>query len=220
MMGENGQNLPEIGYLYHYPTLDHPTDKFRLDIFISNYPTEKHFDVLNVILNIESQHGGFERIKITHPWLYQSTYRFSPGKVILEDRFGKKEEAFCFGGQITINKKDSLSECFLVSPAPILQIDANNPMKFLLIERAEILLAEYRAVYANDQDFEIDLCAADPLILYTACLANLLEEVRSKPYKDDIELQFLSYLQKEMVRLQTAGMIKEPVSCLDAIFTR
>ncbi|MBT3189898.1 MAG: hypothetical protein HN335_12960, partial [Anaerolineae bacterium] len=40
--------LPKIGYLYHYPQLDHPTDNFRLDIFVSSVPTEQHFDVQHV----------------------------------------------------------------------------------------------------------------------------------------------------------------------------
>jgi len=220
MMHEIDHNLPEIGYLYHYPSLDHPTDKFRLDIFISNIPTEKHFDVLHVILNIESQYGGSERFKISHPWEYQSLHRLCPGMVILEDRYGKKEEAFCFGGQLTINKKGSLTECFLVSPAPILEIEENNPMNTLLIEKAEILLAEYRAVYANEQEYEVALCAADPLDLYIAFLYNSLEESRLKVHKDDIELQFFSYLHKEKHRLQAAGIIKEPLPSLDDIFTK
>ena len=101
MTEENAMNLPKIGYLYHYPTVDHPTDKFRLDIYLSSIPTEKHFDVLHVITNTESQYGGLERLKVTHPWDFQSLYHVCAGKIILEDRKDKKDEAFCFGGQLT-----------------------------------------------------------------------------------------------------------------------
>jgi hypothetical protein len=219
-MPQIDHNLPEIGYLFHYPSLDHPTDKFRLDIYISNTPTEKHFDVLHVILNVESEYGGLERLKITHPWEYQNTHRLCPGMIILEDRYGKKEEAFCFGGQLTIHKKSSLTECYLVSPAPILELEGNNPMRALLIERAEIGLAKYRAVVGNDQEYEVVLCAADPLDLYLAFLYRSIDEARSKAPKDDLDLQYLSYLRKEKYRLQTAGIIREPVPSLDDIFTR
>jgi hypothetical protein len=41
-------NLPKIGYLYHYPRIDHSTDNFRLDIHITSEPTNQHFDVLRV----------------------------------------------------------------------------------------------------------------------------------------------------------------------------
>ena len=220
-MGNEAEGrLPKIGYLYHYPSLDHPTDKFRLDVYVSSIPTEKHFDVLHVILNVESQYGGLERLKISHPWELQSSYRVCPGMVILEDRKDKKEEAFCFGGQLTINVKESLTECILLSPAPILEFDENLPMKVIFIEKVEILLAEYRADYSNDKDYEMHLCTAAPFDLYSACLKNLLDEVKSKAYKDDINLQFLNYLHKEKYRLSTAGLLKDTIPSLDEIFAK
>lgn len=220
MGNEADSKLPNIGYLYHYPSLDHPTDKFRLDVYISSIPTEKHFDVLHVILNVESQYGGLERLKISHPWKLQSPYRVCPGMVILEDRKDKKYEAFCFGGQLTINVKDMLTECILLSSAPILEIDENLPMKVKFIEKVEILLAEYRADYSNDKDYEFHLCAAAPFDIYSACLKNILDEVKSKTHQDDINLQFLDYLHKEEYRLSTAGLLKDTVPSLDEIFVK
>ncbi len=34
--------LPKIGYVYHYPRLDNPTELFRLDIYIASIPSEKY----------------------------------------------------------------------------------------------------------------------------------------------------------------------------------
>ncbi len=62
MAVEANPNLPEIGYLYHYPRLDHPTDKFKLDIFISSVPTEKHFDVIRVTLPVTNHDGGMDHL--------------------------------------------------------------------------------------------------------------------------------------------------------------
>jgi len=220
MTEDIANNLPKIGYLYHYPSLDHPTDKFRLDIYISSIPTEKHFDVLHVITNTESQYGGFERLKVTHPWEFQSSYRVCAGIVIMEDRKDKKNEAFCFGGQLTIKGKESLTECVLVSPAPIIEINETSPMQLLFIVEVEMLLAEYRTEYPDENDFEMHLCAADPFDLYTACLTNLIDKYKYKAHKDDINLQFLSYLHKDEYRLHLAGLLKDPVPSLDEIFNK
>ena len=220
MTRENAKNLPKIGYLYHYPSLDHPTDKFRLDIYISSIPTEKHFDVLHVITNIESQYGGLERLKLTHPWKFQSHYCVCAGKVILEDRKDKKNEAFCFGGQLTIKGKESLTECVLVSPAPIIEINETSPMQVMFIVEVEMLLAEYRTDYSDENDFEMHLCAADPFDLFTACLMNLIDKYKYKAHEDGINLQFLNYLHQEQYRLHLAGLLKDPLPSLEEVFNK
>jgi len=219
MNKEDAKNLPKIGYLFHYPSLDHPTDKFRLDVYVSSIPTEKHFDVLHVFVNTESQYGGLERLKVTHPWEYRNPFHICAGKVILEDRKDKKEEAFCFGGQLTVNVKEMLTECIFVSPAPIIEINETKPMQVLFVMELEMLLAEYRAKYSNENDYEICLCAADPFDLYTACLRKLIVKYSQKAYEGDINLQFLDYLHKDEHRLNMAGLLKETIPNLDEILT-
>lgn len=220
MNEENALELPKIGYLYHYPSLDHPTDKFRLDVYVSSIPTEKHFDVLHAIFNVESEYGGIERLKVTHPWEFQSPYRACLGRVILEDRNDKKDEAFCFGGKLTLNVKHKLTECVLVSPAPIIEMNETRPMQVLFVRELEILLAEYRADNKDESDYEKHMCAVDPLDLFTACLNELLEKYIHKANKDDTSLEFLDYLHKEEHRLHEAGLGKESVSSLDVILSK
>ena len=220
MNDENEIDLPVIGYLYHYPTLNHPTDKFRLDVYISSIPTEAHFDVLHVILNTESQYGGLERLKISHPWGDHSQFRVCAGKVILEDRKDKKDEAFCFGGQLTINVKKSLTECILVSPAPIIENNETKPMQDLFIVELEILLAEYQAELSDEIEYEKRLCAADPIDLYYACLIKIIEIYNHRTYKNDINMQLLNYLRQEKCRLEKAGLLKDQKSSLDKIFAK
>jgi hypothetical protein len=214
------KDLPKIGYLYHYPSVDHPTDKFRLDVYVSSIPTEKHFDVLHAIFNVESEYGGFERLKVTHPWEFQSPYQVCPGKVILEDRKDKKEEAFCFGGQLTINVKENLTECVITSPAPIIEINETRPMQALFVRESEMLLAENRAAIMDRNDFEKHMCAVDPLSLYLACLSELLEKYKIKAKTADTYLEFLNYLHHEEHRFYLTGLLKAPISNLDEILSR
>lgn len=215
----DGLDLPKIGYLYHYPSVDHPTDKFRLDVFVSAIPTEKHFDVLHAIFTVESEYGGLERLKVTHPWEFKSPYRVCPGKVILEDRKDKKDEAFCFGGQLTVHVKQSQTECVLVSPAPIIEVNSTRPMQVLFVMELEMLLAEYRAGYSGENDFEKDLCAADPFDLYTACLRELILAYTHKAQKDNTYLEFLNYLHKDEYRLRKAGLLNKTIPALKEILT-
>ena len=93
-------------------------------------------------------------------------------------------------------------------------------MQVLFIVEVEMLLAEYRTEYSDDNDFEMHLCAADPFDLYTACLTNLIDKYKYKAYKDGINLQFLSYLHKEEYRLQLAGLLKDTIPSLDEIFNK
>ena len=218
-MDEKLENtLPKIGYLYHYPKIDEPTDKFRLDIFISSIPTEQHFDVLSTHVFVKTPKGAIERLTITHPWSYRTTANVSAGVVIMEDRKGKKEEAFTFGGKLNIVEQEMQTICVLKSSAPILEISAATPLHKLFIDELEIILAKRQATYANHYDYETLLCNADPFDLYRACLKELTEKFDLFSLKDEKYSQFLMYLHSQEYRLREAGLSYKPAPNLDEIF--
>lgn len=210
--------VPEIGYLYHYPQLDHPTDKFRLDIFISSIPTEQHFDVLRVHVNAKNSKGDFECITIKHPWIYEATARTCVGVIILEDRKGKKEEAFTFGGQLNIEMKESYTVCTLLSSAPILEISAASPLHRMFIDELEIIFAKTGAAHPNHDEYELRLCETDPLELYQACIKELISKFEQFHQKDDKTFQFLLFLYSQEHRLDAAGLSRDPAPDLAHIF--
>lgn len=210
-------NLPKIGYLFHYPRIDHPKDKFRLDIHIASEPTNQHFDVLRVTLPIETKTGN-KMEKITHPWHFETEARVSAGVLVMEDRKGKKEEAFTFGGRLTIEKKDEQTMCILVSSAPILDISGATSTHMLFIEEVEILLAESQVKYPDREAFEKQLNKIDPLGLYLACLEALLEKYENFPQKIETQYQLLLYLHSEKHRLEAAGLTRDPTPHLEDLF--
>ena len=126
MKTDAGSKLPKIGYLYHYPRLDHLTDKFRLDIFISSTPTEKHFDVLRVTLPVINQEGAIEHLKISNPWIHEKSYRICAGVVVMEDRKGKRKKRLS-SVRIKILAGKDQTDCYLVSSAPIFEISGALP---------------------------------------------------------------------------------------------
>lgn len=214
------KGLPEIGYVYHFPELDHPTDKFRLEINISTIPTEEHFDVLRVYVWAVNSQGYLERIKIAHPWEFDETIKVCAGVVILEDRKGKKEEAFTFGGRLEIETKSKQTACSLVSSAPILEISGVSRLHRLFTEELEILLAKRKAALPDQQAYEKLLCGTDPLELYQACLNDLIKKFKQVPEQEEVYLKLVHYLQTEKHRLKTAGISQEESITLDELFSR
>jgi len=210
--------LPKIGYVYHYPKVDEPMDKFRLDIFISSIPTEQHFDVLRCHVFVKTRKGAIERLTVFHPWDYEREADVCAGVVIIEDRKGNKEEAFTFGGKIRIDEQEMQTICILTSPAPILEISGATPLHTLFIEELEIVLAKRQAAFSNHLEYETLLCKAEPFELYRACLLELTEEFENFPFKDEEYLELLMYLHSQEYRLNAAGLTNKPAPTLDEIF--
>jgi len=210
--------IPKIGYLYHYPNISHPNNKFRLDIYITAKPTEQHFDVLRTVFLAKTQSGEIVKLKVTHPWNHEKINKICAGFVVMEDRKGKKEEAFTFGGQLTIDRFDNQTVCVLMSPAPILEISGVTTIHKLFIDEVEILLARMSAKFVDYHNYEKHLINADPLTLYLSCLETLLEKFEHISNENDNYFQLLMYLHSQKHRLKAAGLFKTPPPTLDDIF--
>jgi len=219
MIDSHGQDLPKIGYLFHYPKLAHPTEKFRLDIFLSTVPTERHFDVLRIYLSVRTPDGVSEQIKITHPWHYEGSYQVCGGVVIMEDRKGKKAEAFHFGGELNIVSQDKHTTCVITSSAPILDISGATPVYSLFIEELEVLFAEQRAANLTGLTYDLSFCGANPDQLYIACIRELTKKIEKASHQNERYLQLLLFLHAEEHRLKAAGLIKEPTPSLEDLFS-
>jgi hypothetical protein len=218
MAKEIENTLPKIGYVYHYPKMDEPTDKFRLDIFISSIPTEKHFDVLRCQVFVKNRKGTIERLTISHPWVFEKEADVCAGVVIMEDRKGKKEEAFTFGGRLRIDEQEMQTICVLTSSAPILEISGASPLHTLFIEELEIVLAKRQAAFLNQIEYETRSCKVEPFELYRACLRELIEEFEKFHNKDEESIELLVYLNSQEHRLSAAGLTNTPAPTLDEIF--
>ena len=217
-MNKEENVLPKIGYLYHYPRLDHPTDNFQLDIFVSSTPTEEHFDVEHVHFFVKASQERVEKITLLHPWTLQKTAHVCAGKIIMEDRNKEKKEAFTFGGELKIENQTAHTSCVFLSSAPILDLSDATPQQLLFSDELEILFAERRAMYANHREYEVQLGKAEPLKLYLASLKYLIEKFEKFPHKDRKYRQFLHFLHSEKQRLYTMRISLDIAPTLDDIF--
>jgi hypothetical protein len=210
--------LPKIGYLYHYPHLDHPGEKFRLDIFISSVPTGEHFDVQHAHFHVKTPEETIEKLTVTHPWTLQTAARVCVGVIVMEDRNKAKKEAFTFGGKLKIENQPEQTFCTLSSNAPILDISDASPTRRFFIDELEILFAERQASFTDHRLYDKKLIQADPLELYLASLKYLIEKFEAFPHKNSTYRQFLTFLHTERHRLHAAQIAIETAPTLDEIF--
>jgi len=210
----NQGNLKErdYGYYFHSREYSDSPGHPRLDVLLRSVPTGKHFDPEKLSLTAAPKHRGAELLRVQHPWSGQEQYRACAGRVILQDRKGKKVEAFTFGGDLRIESEEMLTACFLTSPAPILERIGTSSIPELLAEETEIIFAERRADWEPDQStFKDRLTAADPFTLYCICLESLKEKFKRYPSRgDEFIRQFVHFLNTEIKTLHELD--KWPVS--------
>ena len=193
----------EYGYYFHSREYSSSPGHPRLDVLLRSVPTGKHFDPEKISITVVSEDRGAELLRAHHPWPGQEQYRACAGRVILQDRRGKKVEVFTFGGDLRIESEEMLTACVLTSPAPILERTGTSSIPELLAEETEIIFAERRADWGPDHStFKDRLTAADPFILYCICLESLKEKFEQYPPREDEFIQqFVHFLNTEIKTL-------------------
>ncbi len=214
----------ELGYVFEpiqYPhSLGHP----RLDITLSKVPSDLHFDPEEVHLfitpSLEKAHRkSIEHLKIFHPWTYQTFYRVAPGILIIEDRKGKKVEAYSFGGNLQIESDDATTKCIIESAAPILEIIETNPVVKVLVEEVEIIFAKRRAIWAHDTEgYEARLADIPPELLYSSCLVELRAKFEGSHISDGTGIyEFIESIDSEMRSRMQEGLWPDEVPSISEI---
>jgi hypothetical protein len=197
-------NEKEYGYFFHSREWSGSPGYPRLDVFLRSIPTQKHFDPMKMTLNVASEHKDIEFLKVHHPWSWREQYRVCAGRVILQDRKGKKVEAFTFGGDLRIEPGEELTIGVLTSPAPILELISTSSIPSLLAEETEILFAERRAEWEPDHTtFIKKLIKVDPLTLYFVLLEILREKFEHSQFRGNEAIQhFDHFIHNEISVLQ------------------
>lgn len=183
----------QLGYCFHPPADPHDLGHPRLDVVIHAAPTGEHFDPESFICLVAAGDRSIS-LDVRHPWTQELTYRVCAGDVIIEDRDHERLKAFTFGGTLTINANSQRVVSCLTSPAPLLEYSPQpTVLEQLLIDEANILFAERRATQDEDA-FAQRLAAADPVLLYRACLNALSAKFEHFPAQDEPHQRFKRFL--------------------------
>ena len=94
----------------------------RLRVVLRAHPTHAHYDPEHVSLPVITRLGEIEPLRVFHPWPADRDYTAAAGRVIVQDRLGKRVEAFTFGGPVLIDAEPEYVALQLDSPAPILAL--------------------------------------------------------------------------------------------------
>ncbi|MGA9532562.1 MAG: hypothetical protein WBR18_07585 [Anaerolineales bacterium] len=210
-MPNSNPEIMDAGYVFHSRSYPHAPGHPQLDVFLREEPTLRHFDPETVRLRVQTRAtvgaGAPEDLIVHHPWTAYPSYTVYPGRIRLRDRFGKRQEAFAFGGSMTIQSGDDVTTCSITSPAPILELFSNRRLSDLLASEVEILWAEERAHAGVDRTtFENWLDEMDPSDLYAACLESLHRRFGASHHKELPHIQgLLSFVRDEIEALQQQG---------------
>ena len=204
-----------LGYYFHPRRYPHAPGHPRLDVVLRAVPSGEHFDPDCLRLVIVSGESAPRFLSVHHPWRGAERLRVCPGFVNLRDRKDKTVEAFTFGGDLRITSREDRTTCVLTSPAPIIEFapDPRLPdptIPPMLVEEVEVLIGQRRAAWERHHpsaNFDRRLVAADPLLLYCACLEALLERIASFPLKagNGPHQDFAHYLRAEIRTLRQRG---------------
>ncbi len=100
----------------------------------------------------------------------------------------------------------------------MLEINTAAPVRRLLVEEIQILLAGIQARIPDHQEHENLLNKINPLDLYLACLDIILEKYGKFHKKTAKYDQFLKYLHSQKLRLKAADLIRKPILPIDKLF--
>ncbi len=193
-----------LGYTLYPPRREHEPGYARLDVALRDLPTEHHFDPETLEMTVYSSEGGVETVVFEHPWREQLAYQACIGPIYIMDRKNKHVAAFTFGGTVQIDVFDDYTLLKLESAAPILIKDNFCTPDGLLVDEAEIVLAQRRVAYGINQDeYDRRLAQADPLALYYCVLKRMTNRMDTLPACDNRSLADLKHLvRNEIVALQ------------------
>ena len=171
----------DLGYHFH-PRRD-PSDPGhpRLDVVLRPAPTQRHFDPERIRFSVVSDRQGIEFLTVHHPWRGWPgrRYRVCAGRVTWWDRKEKAIGALTLGGDLRVESTEACTTCVLISPAPIIRLVSGFSIPTLLALEMETLFAERRAAWIHDLEaLDRRLAAADPHLLYRACLTALEEKTK------------------------------------------
>jgi len=210
---------PDLGYIFYPSKIPHYPGHPRLDVILTELPTERHFDPTKVQFQIAVPPNSIERLTIHHPWTFSSRYRVCAGRIFITDRLAKKVEAFSFGGTLEILSDNERTVCALTSPAPIFDLCATHNLPMWLTSEVEILLAEQNARWQphHHDEFDLHLSQIDPLLLYASCLQLL--QAKHWPVHEETYGEGAHFVREEITRLKESGLWPPLVPPLSQLFS-
>ncbi len=215
---------PRLAYVdlgYRFDPANPPAQPYdQLSVWIRALPTEHHYDPENVCCQVVSAQEESVTLKVRHPFSGAPAYRVGIGRVTLNDRKGKRVEAFTFGGELQIQPAAAATICIFQSPVPIFALRASNAAAAKFVTEVEVVLARLRADWDSrraESALNKRLVALPPLTLYVSCLAAVEAQLRLLCAADQSAREVLCFIKRERQGLQANGLCAGRAAALNEL---
>ncbi|MBU0490912.1 MAG: hypothetical protein KKA73_14580 [Chloroflexi bacterium] len=144
-------------------------------VMIRQQPTDEHFDPQTLHLRLRDAQGFAKWRTLSLLSTLPDSDHVCPGPVTLHDRFDKRVDFFTFGGSLAVTSGPGEEVYSLRSPAPILELGAEQSLPNQLASETELLMGEIEPKWKGDEDqFGRRLAEVDPLTFYRGALQSML----------------------------------------------
>jgi hypothetical protein len=192
--------ISDLGFLAG-PDLPDSAGPAYLLVALRDHPTLRHYDPERIDYWVSRKCRGV-RGSITRATPMPFDGDFSWGLIRLVDRLDVTNEYVTFGGHLSAAPVDSAAIVVFSSPAPLLRRGGHSQV---WDAGADVLSAFFaRLIAAIDLEPELErvVCDADPLVRYSAFLADVVGRYRASAVMRSAESQVWGLLRGEESRMR------------------
>lgn len=192
--------VSDLGFLAGPDLPDRPGPAYLL-VALRDHPTLRHYDPERIHYWI-SRKGRGVRGSITRATPVPLDADFSWGLIRLVDRLEITNEYVTFGGHLSAAPVDSATIAVFSSPAPLLRRGGHSQVWDAGADELSAFFARMVAAIDLRPELEDLMCDADPLVRYSAFLADVAGRYRASAVKRNLDARVWSLLRGEEGRMR------------------
>ena len=192
--------VSDLGFLAGPDLPDRPGPAYLL-VALRDHPTLRHYDPERIDYWV-SRKGRGMRGSITRATQVPLDADFSWGLIRLVDRLDVTNEYVTFGGHLSAAPVDSATIVVFSSPAPLLRRGGHSQVWDAGADELGAFFARLVAAIDMRPDLERLVCDADPLVRYSAFLADVVGRYRASAVKRNLDARVWSLLRGEESRMR------------------
>jgi hypothetical protein len=192
--------VSDLGFLAGPDIPDRPGPAYLL-VALRDHPTLRHYDPERIDYWV-SRKGRGTRGSLTRATPMPLDGEFSWGLIRLVDRLDVTNEYVTFGGHLSAAPVDSATIVVFSSPVPLLRRGGHSQVWDAGADELSAFFARLVAAIDLRPELERVVCDADPLVRYSAFLADVVGRYRSSPSLRHAEARVWSLLRGEESRMR------------------
>jgi hypothetical protein len=192
--------ISDLGFLAGPDLPDRPGPAYLL-VALREHPTLRHYDPERIDYWV-SRKGRGVRGSITRATPMPLDGEFSWGLIRLVDRLDVTNEYVTFGGRLSAAPVDTATVVVFSSPAPLLRRGGHSQVWDAGADELSAFFARMIAAIDLRPELERRVCDADPLVRYSAFLADVVGRYRASAVLRNAESRVWALVRGEESRMR------------------